>query len=139
MHPIQSFADLQPGQLLPTLTRDIDRQQLIKFAGAVDDYAAPHWDHLYMRQLGFPGVIVHGWLTFAVMCQTVNAWVALEIADLTDFSVRYLKPNMPGPANYGGRVASVTAADKRGATLEIWVDSPQDVRLATGNATLFFI
>jgi acyl dehydratase len=117
----------------------IDRQQLIRFAGAVDDYAEPHWDHLYMVERGFPGVIVHGWLTFAVMCQAVSAWIPLELADLRGFSVRYLKPNMPGLAIYGGRVNSTSqAAGERVAELEIWADAPDGTRLAVGQVSLRF-
>jgi acyl dehydratase len=125
--------------LLPVQLRDIDRQQLIRFAGAVDDYAEPHWDHLYMVQRGFPGVIVHGWLSFAVMCQVVSAWIPLELADLTCFSVRYHKPNMPGSASYGGRVvAKSVSAEGREAELEIWADAPDGSRLASGKVTLRF-
>jgi acyl dehydratase len=139
MHKISSYDELAPGMLLPVLSRDIDRQQLIKFAGAVDDYAPPHWDHLYMVERGFPGVIVHGWLTFAVMSQAVSAWISLELADLTRFSVRYLKPNMPGQASYGGRVAAKNqSTDYREAELEIWADSPDGIRLAEGKVTLRF-
>ncbi len=43
MRNIQSFSDVQEGMQLPVLETEIDRLQLIKFAGAVDDYAAPHW------------------------------------------------------------------------------------------------
>jgi acyl dehydratase len=139
MQKLNSYDDLATGMLMPVLHREIDRQQLIRFAGAVDDYAEPHWDHLYMVQRGFPGVIVHGWLTFAVMCQVVSAWIPLELADLTRFSVRYFKPNLPGPASYGGRVVAKTVLpDSREAELEIWADAPDGSRLASGKVTLRF-
>jgi len=140
MTNIQSFSDVQEGMQLPGLEREIDRLQLIKFAGAVDDYAAPHWDHLYMVQNGFSGVIVHGWLTFSVMCQAVSRWIPPELADFKSFAVRYLKPNMPGMAHYGGRVTRKTEQEsQRRVELEIWADSEDGTRLAVGQVVLSFL
>jgi acyl dehydratase len=137
---IQSFGDIQEGQELPPVQRAIDRLQLIKFAGAVDDYSAPHWDHLYMVQNGFSGVIVHGWLTFAVMCQAVSRWIPLELVDFKSFAVRYLKPNLPGTALYGGRVTrKAELGSLREAELEIWADSADGTRLAVGQVVLSFV
>lgn len=139
MRIIQSFDDLEEGMELPRMDRTIDRLQLIKFAGAVDDYAAPHWDHLYMVQNGFAGVMVHGWLTFSVMCQAVSRWIPLELIDFKSFAVRYLKPNMPGIAQYGGKVTRKSEhGSHREAELDIWADSPDGTRLAVGQVVLSF-
>jgi acyl dehydratase len=137
---IQSFGDVQEGLELPPMQETIDRLQLIKFAGAVDDYAAPHWDHLYMVENGFSGVIVHGWLTFSVMCQAVSRWIPLELVDFESFAVRYLKPNMPGAALYGGKVIrKAEIGPRREAELEIWADSADGTRLAVGQVVLSFV
>jgi acyl dehydratase len=139
MRAIQSFDDVQEGMELPRMDRTIDRLQLIKFAGAVDDYAAPHWDHLYMVQNGFSGVIVHGWLTFSVMCQAVSRWIPLELVDFKSLAVRYLKPNMPGVAHYGAKVTRKSAqGSHREVELDIWADSPDGTRLAVGHVVLSF-
>jgi acyl dehydratase len=139
MPDIQSFNDVQEGMQLPRTERTIDRVQLVKFAGAVDDYAAPHWDHLYMVQNGFSGVIVHGWLTFSVMCQAVSRWIPLELVDFKSFAVRYLKPNMPGVAHYGGQVTrKAEQGSQRQVEIEIWADSEDGTRLAVGQVVLSF-
>jgi acyl dehydratase len=139
MPDIQSFNDVQEGMQLPRIERTIDRVQLVKFAGAVDDYAAPHWDHLYMVQNGFSGVIVHGWLTFSVMCQAVSRWIPLELVDFKGFAVRYLKPNMPGVAHYGGQVTrKAEQGSQRQVEIEIWADSADGTRLAVGQVVLSF-
>jgi acyl dehydratase len=139
MPDIQSFDDVQEGMQLPRMGRTIDRVQLVKFAGAVDDYAAPHWDHLYMVQNGFSGVIVHGWLTFSVMCQAVSRWIPLELVDFKSFAVRYLKPNMPGVAHYGGQVTrKAEQGSQRHVEIEIWADSEDGTRLAVGQVVLSF-
>jgi acyl dehydratase len=139
MRIIQSFDDLEEGMELPRMDRTIERLQLIKFAGAVDDYAAPHWDHLYMVQNGFSGVIVHGWLTFSVMCQAVSRWIPTELVDFKSFAVRYLKPNMPGVSHYGAKVTRKSEqGSHREVELDIWADSPDGTRLAVGQVVLSF-
>jgi len=132
-----STRDLREGQELPPLEREIDTQQLIRFAGAANDFAPPHWDHLYMVERGFPGVIVHGWLTMSVMLQVVTRWLPAERLDIRRYSVRYLQPSRPGRATYGGRVVRLHEdGEQRLVDLELWVLSAEKTRLASGTVTI---
>jgi len=134
------YAGLREGQELPPLEREITPQQLIRFAGAAEDYSPPHWDHLYMVERGFPGVIVHGWLTVSVMLQAVAAWIPGEIAEIEAYGVRYLQPSRPGRARYGGRVVrKLMEGGQRRIDLEIWAAEPGGARLATGTVTLLLL
>jgi len=135
----QPFESLRAGDELPVVERTIDAQQLIRFAGAANDYSRPHWDHAYMVEQGFPGVIVHGWLTVSVMFQAVTAWIPLETADFRRFQVRYLQPNLPGRAFYRGRVTGKSVQDaSRLLELEVWAETAAGVRLAVSHVTLSF-
>ena len=69
---IGRFADLAAGLVIPTLEVEIDRADLIRYAGAADDYVRQHWDHPFMIASGYPDVVVHGWLTFAHMCRAAT-------------------------------------------------------------------
>jgi acyl dehydratase len=129
--------DLFEGEELPPLEREIDTQQLVRFAGAANDYAPPHWDHLYMVERGFDGVIVHGWLTASVMLQVVTRWLPAESLDIKRYSVRYLQPSRPGRATYGGRVVRrYEEGEQCLVDLELWADSVEKVRLASGTITV---
>ena len=128
---------LVPGHRLPDLAFAIDRRRLIRFAGAVDDYAEPHWDHLYMTERGFPGVIVHGWLTFSVLARMVGAWFPMDRADYRQLSIHYLRPSFPGEARYGGSVANCEPGDQGWRlALDLWVEDIRGRRLAEGSAEL---
>lgn len=134
-----SVEQLHEGQELPQLERHISAEDLVRYAGASNDYSRQHWDHAYMVSEGFPGVIVHGWLTFAVMCEAVHGWIVPETADITSFSVRYHRPHLPGHMSCGGRVARiVTDAPAPHAELELWARDASGATTASARVMLTF-
>ena len=134
---IRSFADVAEGQEIPVLATEIDRLALVKYAGASGDFTYVHWDHPRMVALGFPDVVVHGWLTFAHMCRAVTDWAPPEIADIRTYAVRYRKPTYPGSFTCGGRV--VRRRQEAGAELldlELWARDGQGETTTTATMTL---
>lgn len=115
-------ATIAAGQDLPVLAEHIAAEAIIRYCGAADDYSRPHWDDRYMRDGGFDGIIVHGWLTMAHLCRCVEQWFPPEIADITDYAVRYHRTVYPGDVSYGGRIDTVTPRDDGGRTvgLTLW-------------------
>lgn len=105
------------GDVVPTLSVQITRADLVRYAGASDDYVRQHWDHPFMIDSGFPDVIVHGWLTFAHMCRAVTEWLPPDHWQIADFDVRYIQPTYPGSILCGGEVVAV---DANGVRLELW-------------------
>ena len=102
----RAFGEIAPGEQIPRLSVVVTRGDLVRYAGAADDYVPQHWDRPFMIESGFPDVIVHGWLTFAHMCRSVEIWLPPERARMAQFSVRYLEPTFPGPIECGGVVVS---------------------------------
>jgi acyl dehydratase len=136
---IRSHEELEAGLSLPVLEREIDSASLVRYAGASGDYSPQHWDHLYMVERGFPGVIVHGWFTFAVMCQAVQRLIPPETAELHAFSVRYHRPQRPGRLACGGEVVALRVENAaRLADIELWAKDADDALTASGTATLKF-
>ncbi|WP_300400446.1 MaoC family dehydratase [Nocardioides sp.] len=135
-------ADLAVGQALPAFERTPTTTQLVRYAGAEDDYMPVHFDHHYAVAAGQRGVINHGWLTFAIALQSVTSWLPPEIARVVRSRSRYLRPTYPGlPLVCRG---TVTALRKdRGARLvdvsvEVFDGDPIDpasTRTATVEAT----
>jgi len=107
MAAIASLADLRAGQPIPALEVAISREDLVKYAGAADDYTYVHWDHPRMTAEGFADVVVHGWLTFAHMCRAVTNWIPPELAAVQAYAVRYRRPTFPGKVACGGEVVEV--------------------------------
>src|SRR5579871_5663398 len=106
MQRIAAFEDLHVDQEVPPLTQEVTAAMLVRYAGASEDYAPQHWNHLYMAERGFPGVIIHGWLTFACMTRAVTDWIPREIADVAKFAVRYHRMMSPGQVLCSGKVTA---------------------------------
>lgn len=137
---IASFEQLAAGETIPELLTELDTLAFVKYCGAADDYARQHWDHLWMVENGFQGVVGHGWLTFAHMCQAVTNFIPLEIADIKSYSVRYHKPLLPGVLRCGGQVVELSTGGPRGlAKLSLWARDREDRVIATSPMTLEFV
>jgi acyl dehydratase len=102
-----SFAQIAKGVVLPSLDVMITRADLVRYAGAADDYVAQHWDQPMMLAAGFDDVVVHGWLCFAHMCRCVTNWAVPTVATIDSYRIRYLRPLYPGPVSCGGLVENV--------------------------------
>jgi acyl dehydratase len=134
---IASFKQLSVGQSIPELLTELDTLAFVKYCGAADDYGQQHWDHLWMVDHGFQGVVGHGWLTFAYMCQAVTNFVPLEIADIKSYAVRYHKPLLPGALRCGGEIVelSIDGTHKQ-AKLSLWARDGEGRVIATSPMAL---
>jgi acyl dehydratase len=114
-----SFDEIVVGQEIPTFERTPTKAQLVRYAGAEDDYMPVHFDHHYAVAAGQPGVINHGWLTYAILLQAVTAWLPPEVASISRTHVRYVRAAFPeNPVICQGRVTAKTEEGGR-RTLEI--------------------
>jgi len=69
-------------------------EQLVRFAGAVQDFNPIHYDPEFAKAAGLPGVIAQGPLTFLI---ALDALVAANGAEnLRGFQVRLKGPVVPG-------------------------------------------
>jgi acyl dehydratase len=137
MPAISSIADVHVGEEVPPLLKDVEAANLVRYAGAADDYVYLHWDKVRVLEEGFPDVIVHGWLTFAYMCQSVSDWIPRELADIESYAVRYRQPTYPGRLTCSGEVSAVRAEE--GATrieLDLWAKNSEGQVTATAKMTL---
>jgi len=134
---IASFDDLVEGQAVPVLERNVDPVMLIKYAGAADDYSPMHWDVAFARERGFDNIIAHGWLTCALMCETVTDWIPLEIADIRSYTIRYQKIQPLGIATCGGQVkAKRREGDRALVDLELWAKDQAGAVTTSASMTL---
>lgn len=119
--------DLKPetilaGQELPVIHRHPTRHDLIKYAAVSEDYAKTHWDTEYMQGLGFPSVIVHGWLTCTYMLQVGTEFIPAERGTVIAYHARHKRPTFAGPVTCGGHVESTEEQDgKTILNLALWV------------------
>lgn len=60
------------GELVAVLSRSASRADLVRYAGASQDFNPIHWDHGSAVAAGLPGVVVHGLMQSAWLCQAVE-------------------------------------------------------------------
>jgi acyl dehydratase len=99
-----NYADVEVGSEIPAQTYQIDRANLVMYAGASGDFNPIHWRESFARAVGLPDVIAHGMFTMAQGGRFVTDWVG-DPGAVVDYGVRFSSP--------------VVVPDEGGATLEI--------------------
>jgi acyl dehydratase len=69
--------------------------QLVKYAGASDDYNRIHYDQDYAKEAGLGGVIAHGMLTMGFMASAITQWGG-PATRVRRICARFTSPVRPG-------------------------------------------
>jgi len=99
------WSEVEVGTELPPRTFEIDRQTLVRYAGASGDFNIIHWNERVATSVGLPNVIAHGMLTMALGGRVVTDWIG-DPGALVDYGVRFTRP-------------VVVPDDGTGATVEV--------------------
>jgi acyl dehydratase len=135
--PRRRFDEVREGQEIAPWTYQVQRVDLIRYAGASGDFNPIHWNEAFAKAVGLPDVISHGMYTMARMGQYVTDWCGDPGA------VRRLRARFTAPVvvpSEGG--ASVTVSGRVARTLgdrRVVVEltaSAGEARVATGEAEL---
>ncbi|MGW0664053.1 MaoC family dehydratase [Streptodolium elevatio] len=100
-----SAEDAEVGTELPPRTVTLTRADLVRYAGASEDFNPVHWNPRVAREAGMPDVIAHGMLTMALAARTVTDWVR-DPGAIVEYRTRFAKP-------------VVVPDDERGTDVEI--------------------
>jgi acyl dehydratase len=111
-----SYDDVEVGTQLPAQTFQIQRGDLVMYAGASGDFNIIHWNERVATSVGLPNVIAHGMFTMAEAGRVVTDWVG-DPGAVVEYGVRFSAP-VPVPD------------DDQGTTLEVsgWVEAKLDDR-----------
>lgn len=87
----RAAAGLRQGEHF-SITRTFSYQETEEFGRLTRDYNPVHYDHGFAAGKGFSGLILHGLLTAAMVCEIGGqvAWLA------SGMSFRFQKPVLPG-------------------------------------------
>lgn len=122
------------GQVIVLKTEAVTTEQLVRYAGASDDYSRIHYDKPFAEAAGLGGIIAHGMLTMAFMGR-----IASDAAGpgglVRSLTARFVAPVRPGDAvRVEGKVLDVT---DEGGTQLVRLDLAARVRgrpVAVGEA-----
>src|SRR3954469_20449982 len=117
------YDDVEVGTRLPEQTFMIQRENLVKYAGASGDFNVIHWNERVATGVGLSNVIAHGMFTMAEAARVVTDWAG-DPGAVEQYSVRFSKP-IPVPDDdegaelvVGGQVAEKLDDNRVSVTLE---------------------
>ncbi len=84
------------GDVIATGSFEIDRDALVRYAGASKDFNPIHYRDDVAASVGLPGVLAHGMLTMGVAVQPVVDWLA-GAGLVTEYGVRFTRPVVVPP------------------------------------------
>jgi acyl dehydratase len=105
--PVPAFDDVAVGLELPGQTFQVQRLDLIRYAGASGDFNVIHWNERIATSVGLPNVIAHGMITMAIAVRVVTDWAG-DPGAVVDYGVRFTRP-VPVPDDGDGAAVEVTA------------------------------
>jgi peroxisomal enoyl-CoA hydratase 2 len=133
----RSFEDVAVGDILPPLPKCPTLKHLVMYAGASGNFAEYHYDPENARELGMPGLILHGNLKIAYLGQIVTDWIG------THGSVVKLAAQIRGMDLLGdlclvqGTVTKTTAESTRGLVeIDLASEAPGGRRTVVGSAVV---
>ena len=105
MTAARMFAEVSVGEELPPLTVTLTRADLVRYAGASQDFNPIHWNERTATEVGLPNVIAHGMLTMALAGRLVTDWAG-DPAAVVRYGTKFTRP-------------VVVPDDGEGATVEL--------------------
>lgn len=88
---LRAHSEVAEGDELSPLHVTVTRADLIRYAGASEDFNPIHWNERVALDVGLPDVIAHGMLTMALAGRLVTEWAG-DPAALVDYGVRFTRP-----------------------------------------------
>jgi acyl dehydratase len=130
------FEKIAVGAEIPSLVKHPTTQQLVMWAGASGDYNPIHYDKDFAIIRGLPGVVVHGQLSAAFICQMLSDWYGPK-GSLKKLNVSYKGLNFPGDTLTCRVVVKEksTAGDNL-VTLDVWVENQRGEKTVAGTAVV---
>ena len=110
------YDDVEVGTKLPAQTFNVQRANLVMYAGASGDFNVIHWNERVATSVGLPNVIAHGMFTMAEAGRVITDWAG-DPGAVLEYGVRFSAP-IPVPD------------DDKGTDIEVsgWVESKLEDR-----------
>jgi acyl dehydratase len=94
--PLHALASLTVGDEIASAEYQLDRGNLVRYAGASGDFNAIHYRDDVAAEVGLPGVLAHGMLTMGLSVQPVVDWIG-DPGRVLDYQVKFTRPVVVDP------------------------------------------
>lgn len=128
------LSSLTVGDVVATRNVHLERDSLVRYAGASGDFNPIHYRDDVAQSVGLPGVLAHGMLTMGIAGSVATDWLAEfdQTAWVQDYQSRFTRP-VPVDAAEGATLtitATVGKLDPESRTARI------DLRVVFNEATV---
>ena len=131
------FEDIEEGLQIPAIIKNPTSTQLVKFAGASEDFNPIHYDKDRALADGLPGTIVHGRLKNAFLIQVLTDWIG-DQGWLTKIAIQHRGMDLPGhPIACKGIVSrKYVEGNEHLVDCEVWTENEKGEKTAPATATV---
>jgi acyl dehydratase len=120
------YDQVEVGSVLPEQRFPVQRVDLVRYAGASNDFNPIHWNERFATSVGLPDVIAHGMLTMAMAVRVVTDWVG-DPGAVVDYGVRFSKPVVvPDDGGAELRVGGTVVGKLAGNRVEVDLEARSD-------------
>ena len=127
---VRYFEDVQIGEELPVLQKDINLARMMAYGAATWDFIRIHYDADYVREQGFDGPFVDGQMLGGYLAQHVQDWSGPE-SFLRKLSFRNRVMVYPGDVLklHGVVTGAYVDGDEAMVECDLWVENQRGDRV----------
>lgn len=135
--PVLYVEDVKEGLELPPLVKRPTTLTLFRYSAVTWNAHKIHYDREYVKEEGYPDVLVQGHLHGAYLVQLLTDWMGSQ-GVLRKFGWSNRRPAFPGDTlSCRGRVTRVYQQDgEHRVELEVWEENQRGEQLVPGTATV---
>lgn len=130
-----SYADVEVGTALPSLSVPVQRVNLVMYCGASGDFNPIHWNQRFAQAVGLPDVIAHGMFTMASAVRVVTDWAG-DPGAVVEYGVRFTRPVVVPDDDIGAliEVGAVVAEKRDDGTVRVDITATSQGQTVLGRA-----
>jgi acyl dehydratase len=130
------FDDISEGEEAPSISHELDRMDLVGYAGASGDMNPMHSNEVAAKKAGLPSVFGHGMFSMGLLATALGDWAG--VGNLAEYRVRFTKQTWPGEVLSSKIVVTGKSQGEEGKRIAVEVslaNQDGEVKLA-GSASL---
>lgn len=138
MQPQVYFEDVEVGQEIPSLTKDVNTVNILMYVAAVWLMDRIHFDNPYaVKRRGLPDIVAPGNMAGDYYAQLLSNWAG-EKGRLRKIGLQFRNFMVPGNVlTCGGKITGKSVEDNKGRVdLELWIRNQDGVVCVPGKGVV---